>query len=78
MSSGCVYTHPLCQYGTQVFQTALGNYIHIGVGSDVVCSTTIGNARASESGMDGEDSTLFCVEHRTANEHKKVRYEHIV
>ena len=25
---------------------------HIGVGSDVVCSTTIGNARASVRGMD--------------------------
>ena len=58
----------------------LGYYIHIGVGSDVVCSTTIGNARASESGIDGDDSTLFFVssiEPKTMAL-KKVRYEHIV
>ena len=36
---------------------ALGYYIHIGVGSKVVCSTTIGNARASIRGMDNCDST---------------------
>ena len=42
-----------------------GYYIHIGVGSNVVCSTTIGDARASIRGMDNSDSTLFCVEHRT-------------
>ena len=29
-----------------------GAIIHIGVGSDVVCSTIIGNARASGSGTD--------------------------
>ena len=35
--------------------------IHIGVGSDVVCSTLIGNARASVRGMDDgvQFSTLF-------------------
>lgn len=27
--------------------TPLGVYVHIGVGSNVVCSTFIGNARAS-------------------------------
>ena len=42
------------------FHKALGYYIHIGVGSDVVCSTLIGNARASIRGMDNsDDSTLF-------------------
>ena len=64
MSSGCVYTHPLCHYGTLIvfFHKALGYYIHIGVGSDVVCSTLIGNARASIRGMDNsDDSTLFFV-----------------
>ena len=36
--------------------------IHIGVGSNVVCSTTIGNARASVRGTDNKDvPTLFCV-----------------
>ena len=48
---------------------ALGYYIHIGVGSNVVCSTTIGNARASIRGTDNSDSTLFCVKHRA--KHKK-------
>ena len=28
--------------------------IHIGVGSNVVCSTGLGNARASERGMDNK------------------------
>ncbi|MBR0275625.1 MAG: UpxY family transcription antiterminator, partial [Prevotella sp.] len=42
----------------------LGYYIHIGVGSNVVCSTAIGNARASTRGTDNSDSTLFCVRHR--------------
>ena len=33
---------------------------HIGVGSNVVCSTTIGNARASIHGTDNKDvPTLF-------------------
>ena len=50
MSSGCVYTHaPLRVY-----------YIHIGVGSDVVCSTVMGNARALDGGTDNrESSTSF-------------------
>ena len=34
-------------------------YIHIGVGSDVVCSTTIGNARASVRGMDNKTIPRF-------------------
>ena len=78
MPSGCVYTHPLCQYGARIvsFHKALGYYIHIGVGSCVVRSTEMGNARASIRGIDNSGSTLFCVKHR-ANA-KKVRYEHIV
>lgn len=43
--------------------------IHIGVGSDVVCSTGLGNARASISGMDNRtiprffmSVTDFCLE----------------
>lgn len=34
-------------------------YIHIGVGSNVVCSTTMGNARASESGIDNRTIPRF-------------------
>ena len=71
MPSGCVYTHPLCQYGARIvsFHKALGYYIHIGVGSCVVRSTEMGNARASTRGTDNSDSTLFCVMHRA--KHKK-------
>lgn len=36
-----------------------GYVIHIGVGSDVVCSTTIGNARASIRGMDNRTIPRF-------------------
>lgn len=32
---------------------------HIGVGSSVVCSTIIGNARASMRGIDNKSTTLF-------------------
>ena len=46
-----------------------GAMIHIGVGSDVVCSTIIGNARASGSGTGNMtvsrffmSSTEFCLE----------------
>ena len=46
-----------------------GSDIHIGVGSDVVCSTIIGNARASVCGTDNGtisrffmSSTEFCLE----------------
>ena len=36
------------------------HYIHIGVGSDVVCSIPMGNTRASVRGTDdSDDSTLF-------------------
>ena len=34
-------------------------YIHIGVGSDVVCSTAIGNARASIRGTDNRTISRF-------------------
>ena len=34
-------------------------YIHIGVGSDVVCSTAIGNARASIRGTDNRTIPRF-------------------
>ena len=34
-------------------------YIHIGVGSDVVCSTIIGNARASVRGIDNRTIPRF-------------------
>ena len=36
-----------------------GNDFHIGVGSNVVCSTTIGNARASTRGMDNRTIPRF-------------------
>ena len=36
-----------------------GNGFHIGVGSDVVCSTIIGNARASTRGMDNRTIPRF-------------------
>ena len=35
-----------------LYRSLNGNDFHIGVGSDVVCSTIIGNARASEGGID--------------------------
>ena len=53
-------------------------YIHIGVGSNVVCSTAIGNARASIRGMDNSDSTLFVSSCDPLHAPKEVRYEHIV
>ena len=36
-------------------------YIHIGVGSDVVCSTTMGNARASIRGTDNKTTHVFVI-----------------
>ena len=38
-----------------------GNDFHIGVGSDVVCSTIIGNARASVRGIDNRTIPRFFV-----------------
>jgi len=49
----CLYASP---YPHRVGRT----YIHIGVGSDVVCSIPMGNTRASVRGTDdSDDSTLF-------------------
>ena len=74
----CLYASPLPIWSTNSgFPHGLGYYIHIGVGSNVVCSKAIDNARASTRGTDNsDDSTLFCVKHRANT--KKVRYEHIV
>jgi len=55
----CLYASPLPIWSTNGVRRALGYYIHIGVGSNVVCSTAIGNARASTRGTDNSDSTLF-------------------
>jgi len=63
MSSGVIISSLwLCLYGTDcilmdavivcVFVWCRVDYIHIGVGSNVVCSTVIGNARASIRGTD--------------------------
>ena len=53
MTLGCVYTRPPILYGRET-------YIHIGVGSGVVCSYSNRHTRASESGTDSSDgSTLF-------------------
>ena len=54
MTLGCVYTRPLIHISDRE------NYIHIGVGSDVVCSYSNGHTRASGGGIDdSDDSTLF-------------------
>ena len=56
-----VQVFPLCRLYAPFFIEGCGSYvyraimrmnIHIGVGSDVVCSTLIGNARASTRGTD--------------------------
>lgn len=39
-------------------------YIHIGVGSDVVCSTFIGSGRASMRGMDNRTVPRFFVSYK--------------
>ena len=62
MSSGCVYTHPFVEKHFRKECTLdIGYYIHIGVGSNVVCSTTIGNARASIRGIDNRTIPRFFV-----------------
>ena len=43
----------------QTIVSVNGCYTHIGVGSDVVCSTIIGNARASVRGMDSSTIPRF-------------------
>ena len=42
-----------------LYRSLYGNDFHIGVGSDVVCSTIIGNARASTRGMDNRTIPRF-------------------
>ncbi len=42
-----------------LYRSLNGNDFHIGVGSNVVCSTTIGNARASTRGMDNRTIPRF-------------------
>ncbi len=42
-----------------LYGSLYGNGFHIGVGSDVVCSTIIGNARASVRGMDNRTIPRF-------------------
>ena len=42
-----------------LYRSFNGNDFHIGVGSDVVCSTIIGNARASTRGMDNRTIPRF-------------------
>ena len=42
-----------------LYRSLNGNDFHIGVGSDVVCSTIIGNARASVRGMDNRTIPRF-------------------
>ena len=44
-----------------LYRSLYGNDFHIGVGSDVVCSTIIGNARASTRGMDNRTIPRFFV-----------------
>ena len=68
---GCDYIYPVeTLYAwivpfwmqSNVFYRSLnGNDFHIGVGSDVVCSTIIGNARASTRGMDNRTIPRFFV-----------------
>ena len=60
--------HRLYPFGMQsnvLYRSLNGNDFHIGVGSDVVCSTIIGNARASTRGMDNRtiprlNQYVFC------------------
>ena len=44
-----------------LYGSLYGTDFHIGVGSDVVCSTIIGNARASTRGMDNRPIPRFFV-----------------
>ena len=56
----CLYASPFSQTALGLLSVLKGGYIHIGVGSDVVCSIPIGNARASIRGTDNsEGSTSF-------------------
>ena len=63
MSSGCVYSR--IPYSVWMSAPALirlrVSYIHIGVDSGVVCSTLMGNARASVRGIDNRRFHAFFV-----------------
>ena len=48
VSTACIFSGTMIVY----YGLLMEMIIHIGVGSDVVCSTIIGNARASEGGID--------------------------
>ena len=53
---------PFRMQSNVLYRSLNGNDFHIGVGSNVVCSTTIGNARASTRGMDNRTiPRFFCV-----------------
>ena len=65
MSTGVIISRPV-EYCTYVYFLHIGfNYsmwrhiYHIGVGSNVVCSTVSGNAKASEGGTDDERFPRF-------------------
>ena len=57
----CLYASPLEIMDTYVLVLSpeKGYYIHIGVGSDVVCSISMGNARASIRGIDNRTIPRF-------------------
>lgn len=64
----CIAPVETCKHGLYLFGrndclswSPNGMIIHIGVGSDVVCSTIIGNARASEGGIDNRRFHAFFV-----------------
>ena len=55
----CIYASPLDDRVYCALLILRDNYIHIGVGSDVVCSILMGNARASVRGTDSETTHAF-------------------
>ena len=75
--AGCVYTHPFnrCKKGQSMFFHIIGirdYYIHVGVGSDVVCSFSIGNFQGLRwwSGRRTTPRFLYVV-HRATGDNKK-------
>ena len=69
---------PFCRKDKDVSLSGIGDNIHIGVGSDVVCSISMGMQEPRWVGRITDDSTLFCALHRTDVEMQKVRYVYIV
>ena len=62
MSSGCVYTHPLCCSGAFMLRKVLGYYIHIGVGFEVACLSELGKFDGLKSEMSNKcESHAFFV-----------------